>query len=142
MRIYPQDEAYVVVLGAGDLVVKSLEELARNHGVYGFFYGVGAVKNPEIGYFDVDGKSYIRRSLRGFFEVVCIAGNIGVDMDGNVIVHAHIALGDNKFGIIGGHLFEAEVSVTLELVVIPTGKIVRAIDQKTGLKLIDSVGRV
>jgi len=126
----------IIILDAGDKVIKSLQEFAKKENIFGFFFGLGAVKNPIIAYYDLSRKEYIKKQFFGEFEVTSIMGNITQDTEGNVIVHAHINLADNSMNCWGGHLIEAEVSVTLEIIVITHEKISRKLDDRFKLKLI------
>ena len=137
MRVFNCGCSYVIVLDKWEKVTDSLRNFAREHGISsGFFFGIGAVKDPKIGYYDVFTKEYVEKTLSGEFEVISLVGNITLDEDGNVIVHAHISLGDNQYRVYGGHLIQALVSVTLELLFIPTIALKRVFDEKTQLKLI------
>ena len=136
LKVFEDRDKYIVVLEAEEKVIESLHTLASDRNICGFFYGIGAVRNPEIGYFDLVQRKYLRRRLDGDFEVVSIIGNITRDEEENVIVHAHICLGDRDNNTYGGHLFEATVSVTLEIIVLPTKKILRVFDKTKNLKLI------
>ncbi|MEX0568202.1 MAG: PPC domain-containing DNA-binding protein [Candidatus Njordarchaeota archaeon] len=139
MKVLDQGDKILIIMESGDLITKNLTELAKKTSISGFFVGLGAVKKPTIGFFDLNQKRYIRFTLNGEFEVVSFIGNISYDKENNPIVHAHICLGDKDYRIFGGHLFEAEVSVTLEILLIKTDRIIRKIDDRFDLKLIDRI---
>ena len=126
----------IIILDAGDKVIKSLREFAEKENIFGFFFGLGAVKNPIIAYYDLSKREYVKKQFFGEFEVTSLVGNITQDAEGNVIVHAHINLADNSLNCWGGHLIEAEVSVTLEIIAIIHEKIIRKTDDRFKLKLI------
>jgi len=53
------------------------------------------------------------------------------------IIHCHIAVGTNKMALYGGHLKEATVSATCEIIFNELGdNLIRKEDQETGLNLI------
>jgi len=138
MRFLKSNNHYIIVLEKDEYVIESLKKFAASSEAprSGFFFGIGAVRNPKIGYFDLQDNNYAIKKLEGEFEVINITGNIGVDESNEIIVHAHICLGDKNYNVFGGHLFEAQISVTMELIFIPTSTISRKTDSATGLKLI------
>jgi predicted DNA-binding protein with PD1-like motif len=106
---------YIVRLDAGEKIVETLKALCERDAIGGgFFNGLGAVAEAEIGYFDPAAKDYNWVKLSGPREIVTLCGNIS-KVDGQPFIHAHIALGDNTFAVRGGHLKEAVVSVTCEV---------------------------
>ena len=99
----------------------------------GFFNGLGAVGEAEIGHFDPAANDYTWIKLSGPYEIVSLYGNI-TKVDGKPFIHAHIALGDKTFAVRGGHLKEAVVSVTCEVTLTRfRDDIGRTKDEATGL---------
>lgn len=139
MRVFDQRDKTIIILDADDFVIRSLVDFAKKANVSGFFIGIGAVKEPTIGFFDISSRKYIRSTLNGEFEVLSLIGNISFDENNNPVVHAHICLGDRSYNVFGGHLFEAKVSVTLEIILMKTDRIFRKIDKEFDLKLISLV---
>ncbi|MCS7165266.1 MAG: DNA-binding protein [Candidatus Calescibacterium sp.] len=84
----------------------------------GFFQGIGAVKKALISFYDYQTKSYLDKEINQEMEVLSLLGNISYHYaDDKPFVHAHIVLSDRNFNLIGGHLKEAIVGVTLEIVI-------------------------
>lgn len=79
-----------------------------------FFYGLGALKNCELGFYHLDKKEYQKEFFSEDMELLNLTGNISW-LDGKPVVHSHVTLGDTKFNARGGHLFEGEVAVTVEI---------------------------
>jgi hypothetical protein len=97
--------------------------------------GIGAVMNTTLGYFDLHTKEYRQRVFPEDMELVSLTGNI-TRVDGAPFVHAHAVLSGEDFVAHAGHLFSAEIAVTGELFITPAAvRITRALDQRTGLKL-------
>jgi len=70
-------------------------------------------------------------------EVVSLIGDIALD-DGNPKVHAHVVVGKKNGTTMGGHLLEAHVRPTLELVLQDSAEqLKRKFDPASGLALID-----
>ena len=115
MRHFVFGSSYFVRLDAGERIVEALKALCERDAIgAGFFHGLGAVGEAEIGHFDPASNDYGWVKLSGPYEIASLYGNI-TTLDGKPFIHAHIALGDNTFAVKGGHLREAVVSVTCEI---------------------------
>jgi predicted DNA-binding protein with PD1-like motif len=119
MKSLKQDRGFLLRLDRGEDVKSAIEEFVRREGIQGgFVVGLGAVKNPELGYFSPGDKSYSRRVLEGFWEVGSLVGNISV-LGGKPFAHLHATVSDATLQARTGHLFAGEVSVTMELFIVP-----------------------
>ncbi|HDR91018.1 MAG TPA: DNA-binding protein [candidate division Zixibacteria bacterium] len=130
------DGSYLLCLEIGDDIIASIAEFALEEGIRGaIFMGIGAIDRAEIGYFDLVRKEYARKAISGQRELLSLKGNIGIADEGEIVVHAHVILGDADMNCIGGHLFSSRISVTGEIAVHPVSDIVRSPENTTGLKL-------
>ncbi|MGC9315083.1 MAG: PPC domain-containing DNA-binding protein [bacterium] len=130
------DGSYLVCLEIGDDIIAALTEFAKDEGIRGaHFSGIGAIDRAEIGYFDIDKKEYARKTVSGQRELLSLKGNIGIAEGGDIVVHAHVILGDAEMNCVGGHLFSSRISVTGEISVHPVSDIERSPNSSTGLKL-------
>ncbi len=129
---------YVIRLEAGEKIIENLLSLCAHDGLgSGFFNGLGAVGEAELGHFDPATGGYSWTKLSGSYEIVALYGNITV-VDGKPFIHAHASLGDETFAVRGGHLREAVVSVTCEITLTRfRDDIGRKRDEATGLFLLD-----
>lgn len=134
MRYFVLGSQYVVRLDAGERIVETLRALCERDAIGGgYFHGLGAVGEAEIGHFDPSANEYDWARLSGPYEIVSLYGNI-TTVDGKPFLHAHVALGDNTFDVKGGHLKEAVVSVTCEVTLVRfRDDIGRTRDEATGL---------
>ena len=137
MKWRPDGSRTLIKLEPGDRVVSSLLQLARERALPGgLVRGIGAVKHARIGFYRPDRKAYDERELSENLEVVSLMGNLAHGDEGPIL-HAHVALGRSDLSLIGGHLFEATVSVTLEVAIDPTTEqIERAFDSRFDLNLL------
>mgnify|MGYP001174589369 FL=1 len=78
--------------------------------------GIGAVKEIEMGAYDLDSKSYLRKQYPDNHELISFQGNITLK-DGNPFIHAHITIGNHDLHTRGGHLFEMKVAVVGEFII-------------------------
>jgi predicted DNA-binding protein with PD1-like motif len=138
MRWHREDGRLLAKLEPGDAVAGSLLELARHEALPGAsVQGIGAVNRARIGFYRPENQSYDERELLENLEVISLVGNIA-HIGEEPLLHAHVALGRGDLSVIGGHLFEATVSVTLEVVLVPTaGRVTRTMDPRFRLNLLD-----
>jgi predicted DNA-binding protein with PD1-like motif len=131
-------KTYLLVFRTGQEVMKGLLAFARKHKlVAGHLTGIGAIGDAVIGYFDPQKKAYLRTHEKGQAEVLSLTGNLA-HYKGEPFFHVHVALGRRDGSARGGHLFEATVRPTVELVLTAYPRAVRRkIDPETGLPLLD-----
>jgi predicted DNA-binding protein with PD1-like motif len=138
---------FVVVFETGHEAVEGLKRFAREHRVTGAqLTAIGAFSQAVVGYFDWAQKDYRRIAVNEQVEVLTLAGNIGVKraaaagggQEDEPALHAHVVLGRADGSACGGHLLEAMVRPTLEVVVLETPRhLQRRFNPETGLPLID-----
>ena len=138
MKSRTLDGQTIVVLNTGDEVISTLAKFAREHGISAaHFTAIGAFSDAGIGYFDWQKKDYLKNQVNEQVEVVSLIGDIALDQ-GDPKVHAHVVVGKKDGTTVGGHLLEAHVRPTLELVLQDTGQEwKRKFDPESGLALID-----
>jgi predicted DNA-binding protein with PD1-like motif len=119
-------------------LAEAIKRRTQENGIKaGFFIVIGSLKKVVLRYYK-DGKyNYIR--LDGPLEIAAGMGNIALDENGQVIVHTHLVVSNEKGEAFGGHLAEGSpVGATAELVLIEASDInLRKIwDEKTNLNLL------
>ena len=132
------DSGTVLVFDSGDEVVSTLTKFAKEQRISAaHFTAIGAFSDVGIGYFDWQKKDYLKNEVNEQVEVVSLIGDIALD-GGNPKVHAHVVVGKKNGTAMGGHLLEAHVRPTLELVLQDSSKeLKRKFDPESGLALID-----
>lgn len=99
------------------------------------FSAIGAVKEVELGFYNLETKEYTWKKAQAELEIDSIMGNVA-EFDGKPFAHAHATVSDNEMHAFGGHLKEAVVGASCEVFLHPLqGKLERKHDEKTGLKL-------
>ncbi len=134
MKYFVLGSQYIVRLDAGERIAETLRALCERDAIGGgYFHGLGAVGEAEIGHFDPAADDYRWVRLEGPREIVSLYGNI-TTVEGKPFIHAHIALGDGAFAVRGGHLKEAVVSATCEITLVRfRDEIGRRKDEASGL---------
>ena len=96
---------------------------------------LGAVDDFTVGVFKPAEKKYYANHFTGDFEIVSLTGTINT-MDGEYYAHLHMSAGNDKGEVFGGHLNEAIVSATCEMVInVIDGTVERAFSEDVGLNL-------
>lgn len=127
---------HAVIFETGDEVMSGLKDFARRENIRAArFTAIGAFQSAMLAYFDWDTKAYVDIPVREQVEVLVLAGDIAWK-DNDPVAHVHVVLGRRDGSTCGGHLREAIVRPTLELMLTQAGALQRRIDQESGLALI------
>lgn len=128
---------YILNIFRNEKIKTAIEKFCQKENIKsGFFVGLGAIKNANLAFYNINQKKYYSRKFKKVFELTNIVGNISF-FKNNMIIHSHITLADNKFKVIGGHLIDAEVSGVCEICFWPSRvKIRRKYDPVTGLNIL------
>jgi predicted DNA-binding protein with PD1-like motif len=128
---------YAVVFEIGDEVISGLTAFASDKGLDASdFTALGAFSSALLGFFDIERKEYRKIPVEEQAEVLTLVGNITIDQ-GAPKVHAHVVLGLSDGTTRGGHVLEAHVRPTLELVLVESPvELRRQFDETVGLALI------
>jgi predicted DNA-binding protein with PD1-like motif len=131
-------KTYAVVFDTGDEAASGLLAFAREHRLAGsHFTAIGAFSDATLGYFDWQQKDYQKIPVREQVEVLSLVGDISLDEKGEPKVHAHVVVGRRDGTALGGHLLEAHVRPTLEVVVVESPQhLQRRYDPQSKLALI------
>ena len=122
----------------GEDLAEAVKIRAEEGGVRaGLFIVIGSLKDVVLGHYK-DGKyNYVR--FEGPLEIASCMGNVAVDEKGEVAIHTHVIVSNEKCEAFGGHLTKgSHVGATAELVIIEASDVnlVRAFDEKTKLNLL------
>jgi predicted DNA-binding protein with PD1-like motif len=131
------EKTYALIFDTGDEAYSGLVAFAKEHALGGArFTAIGAFRDVTLGYFDWEAKEYKKIPLNEQVEVLSLIGDVALK-DGEPKVHAHVVVGRYDGTTRGGHLVEAHVRPTLEVVLIESPKhLQKEIDEESGLALI------
>ena len=125
VRLDPDDEICAALM---QVVSEEHIELAK-------VQGLGAVKRVVMGVYNVTTQQYKANTVEGVFEMLSLTGTLDT-MNEAPYSHLHIVIGDEQGHAYGGHLNEAVVSATAEIVITKLpGKIDREKSAETGLNV-------
>jgi predicted DNA-binding protein with PD1-like motif len=132
------EKIYVLIFDKGDEVITELTNFAQQNNIgAAHFTAIGAFENATLGYFDKQRKDYKKIPLNEQVEVLSLVGDIARKGD-EPKVHAHVVVGKSDGSAHGGHILEARVWPTLEVMLFESPQhLQRTHDAETGLALID-----
>jgi predicted DNA-binding protein with PD1-like motif len=131
------ERTWALVFDVGDEVVSTLTQFASLHQLTAArFTAIGAFSEATLGYFDAGKKAYEKIPVREQVEVLSLIGDVALDA-GQPKIHAHVVVGKRDGSARGGHLLEARVRPTLEVMLVESPvRLARVFDPDSGLALI------
>jgi uncharacterized protein len=129
---------FAIVFDKGDEMISNLETFTKEQQLLGsHFTAIGAFSQVTLEFFQRENMEYKKIPVNEQVEVLSLTGNIAMKENGYKI-HAHVVLGRVDGSALGGHILEAQVWPTLEVVLVEEPAYLRrTIDEKTGLALIN-----
>ena len=126
----------VARIDRGEEIHAQLKELALREQIrLAEVSALGAVNDFTVGVFKTDERKYYANHFTGSFEIVSLTGTI-TTQDGAYYAHLHMSAGNDKGEVFGGHLNEAIVSATCDMVIdVIDGTVERAFSEDVGLNL-------
>jgi predicted DNA-binding protein with PD1-like motif len=131
------EKTYALIFDKGDEFMAELRSFAKREGVAAaHFTAIGAFSGAKLGYFERDRKAYKEIPIDEQVEVLSLVGDIALKGD-EPQIHAHVVLGKSDGTAHGGHILEARVWPTLELILEEAPEhLRRKHDEESGLALI------
>jgi predicted DNA-binding protein with PD1-like motif len=132
------ERTFALVFDRGDDVMPLLEAFAAEYALTASrFTAIGAFERATLGYFDWERKDYDRIPVDEQVEVLSLVGDVALDAADKPKLHIHAVLGRRDGSTLGGHLIEARVRPTLEVLLVDSpGYLKRECDPVSGLALI------
>ncbi len=128
-------------LEKGDDVLNSIINYCKENQIKsGAIFGIGAVQKANLGYFDVETKTYLENKFDFYAEILNCTGNVAInELTKEHMAHLHMLIGDVKGVTFGGHVLPGTlVSVTGEFVLFETNSTLnRNIDDEFRLMLLN-----
>ncbi|HKU96221.1 MAG TPA: PPC domain-containing DNA-binding protein [Vineibacter sp.] len=129
---------FAIVLESGEEAVAALNAFVTREGVGAAqFSAIGALSGAVLNYFDWERKKYLPIPVREQVEVAALTGDVALSPEGKPALHIHTVLGRRDGTALAGHLSEAHVRPTLEVVLTEAPVHLRKThDPQSGLALI------
>jgi len=111
------ERTFAVILETGDEVMACLQAFAERENLSAAqITAIGAFSRAELAYFDWETKEYLAIPVEEQVEVASMLGDVALT-DGKPSIHAHLVLGRRDGRALAGHLREAHVRPTLEVII-------------------------
>ena len=133
-----EQKTYALIFDKDDEVIAGLTSFAKQQGLgASHFTAIGAFSDLTLGYFNRDKKDYDKIPVKEQVEALSVMGDIALNK-GEPKIHAHVVVGKRDGSTLGGHLVQAHVWPTLEVVLTESPRhLRRKTDEETGLALIE-----
>jgi len=120
---YTQGRRFVIKVSPGERIIKQLLGFAARSGVKNavIVSAVGSIQNVSFRGIKAGARRPITpprmqvHDVEGPLEMLGLEGNLFPDEQGEIDCHLHILLGKSSGEVVGGHLFDAEVFATCEI---------------------------
>ena len=129
---------FAVVLETGDEAMACLQEFVRTNKISAAqLTGIGAFADVTLGYFDWNKKDYVGNPVNEQVEVASMIGDVALSPSGEPTLHIHVVVGKRDGTALAGHLQEAHVRPTLEVILNEAPAHLQKVhDPESGLALI------
>ena len=129
---------FALAFETGDEVMSCLQAFAEHEKLAAAqFSAIGAFSDAVLQYFDWEKKAYQPNPVREQVEVASLTGDVAMAPNGKRALHVHTVLGRRDGSALAGHLKEAHVRPTLEVVLTEQpAYLQKRHDPQSGLSLI------
>ncbi len=137
-QISDRPKTFALIFNTGDEILAELKRFATEQKLAGSsFKAIGALSRAKVGWFNWETKKYeICADLDEQVELLSLIGDVAV-IDETPQVHAHMIVGRRDGSAHGGHLMEAWVRPTCELILTENpAHLQKHMDRASGLALI------
>jgi len=137
-RVAEEPVTYAVIFETGDEIAAGLKKFAKEQKLKdSSFKAIGGCEYVKLGWFDWEDKKYKTSvELKEQLELLSMIGDVALK-DGEPQVHAHVVVGKRDGSAHGGHLLEARVRPTCEVILTESPEALRKeMDPEAGIALI------
>ena len=133
-----KNTVYIRIDKGEDIVQTILSVCKKENILGGYFQGIGACSTATISTYIPEQNDFIDHTISGMIEMISLMGNISTDDMDNPFQHSHAMFSylktDGEIAIAAGHLKEAQIGYTGEIVLTPAEeKIGRVFDPLAGI---------
>ena len=137
-QIDERPKTFIIVFETGDELARGLSEFASAKNLSAAsFKAVGALSSVRLAWYNWESKKYDPSvTLDEQLELLSLIGDVALK-DGKPVVHSHMVVGKKDGTAHGGHLLEAHIRPTCEVVLTESpAHLQKFIDPESGLALI------
>jgi predicted DNA-binding protein with PD1-like motif len=137
-QIDQMPKTFILVFETGDELARGLSDFATDEKLSAAsFKAVGGLSSVRLGWFSWESKKYEASvTLDEQLELLSLIGDVALK-DGKPVVHAHAVVGKKDGSAHGGHLLEAHIRPTCEIVLTESPvHLQKFVDPESGIALI------
>jgi len=137
-QIEETPKTFILVFETGDELARGLSDFATEQKLSAAsFKAVGGFSSVRLGWFSWESKKYEPSvTLDEQLELLSLIGDVALK-DGKPVVHAHAVVGKKDGSAHGGHLLEAHIRPTCEIVLTESPvHLEKVVDPESGVALI------
>lgn len=137
-KIGDTPQTFILVFATGDELAQGLLRFAKEQQLSAAsFTAIGALSSVRLAWFSWESKQYEPSvTLDEQMEILSLIGDVALK-DKEQVIHAHMVIGRRDGTAHGGHLLQARVRPTCELVLTESpAHLQKVIDPESGLALI------
>jgi hypothetical protein len=137
-NILKENNKYIIRFDKNEEVIENLTNFCQEKNIEtGFFWGIGATKEVDLAWYDIDKKSYAEKTFKEKMEILNLTGNIAI-IEGKTVIHCHGIFGSKDMEVFGGHIKRLVIAATCEILLeVFNGKVERKYSQEIGLNLME-----
>jgi predicted DNA-binding protein with PD1-like motif len=131
---------FAVIMETGDELMEGISAFAKRENISAAqLTAIGALSEITLQYFDWKTKKYQDIPVHEQVEVASMIGDIALGPDGQPAIHVHAVIGKKDGTAMAGHVGEARVRPTLEIIVNESPEYLQKThDEESGLALINA----
>ena len=109
MQFKQDGNTFIIYVEQDESIMETLTQFCKSKDIVNAqISGIGAIKEIDLGAYDLKNKEYVRQFFNNLWELTSFQGNV-ILKDNEPFIHAHITMSDHNLDVKGGHLFEAKV---------------------------------
>ncbi len=138
MKIKKINNTYLIRLEKDEKIIESIKQICKDKDIKsGYLSAIGAISSATLALYLLDKKEYFTKDFSEPMEIVSLSANIS-RLNNEPLIHCHTVISKQDMTAIGGHLNEAIVSATCEIILTPwSSQITRSFNEEIGLNLLD-----
>ena len=116
MQFKQDGNTFIIYIEQDEYIMETLTQFCKSKDIVNAqISGIGAIKEIDLGVYDLENKIYIRQFFNNLWELTSFQGNV-ILKENEPFVHAHITVSDHDLNVKGGHLFESKVGAVGEFI--------------------------
>ena len=116
MQFKQDGNIFIIYIEQDESIMETLTQFCKSKDIVNAqISGIGAIKEIDLGAYDLKNKEYVRQFFNNLWELTSFQGNV-ILKDNEPFIHAHITMSDHSLDVKGGLLFEAKVGAVGEFI--------------------------